>query len=119
MTTHEVLVRARNLISDEKDWCKGGLARSQNDPEAPRCGAISPSGRRRVPSLVGWTESAFAYVATRRAMGRVLGCGPAIEKWNDSHSHAEVLAAFDKAIAATAPEPDTEFLNNVAEPVAA
>jgi hypothetical protein len=110
MTTHEVLVRARNLIAMRRT----GRGRADD-------------GRSLVP-MCRLACARFDYAldplrALVVAAGIEVGCMeyPTIEvqNWNDSHSHAEVLAAFDKAIAQTAPEPDTEFLNNVAEPVAA
>ena len=101
----DVLVAARDLIAEPERWTQGSPAR---DAQGNRTGWGAPaavcwcavgavekaaesatalSGRRSV--LV---EAAMSEL--RHAIGR-----HAIFLFNDSHSHAEVLAAFDKAIA--------------------
>jgi hypothetical protein len=114
LTAAEVLRRARKVIEDPERWTAGFLAR---DSEG---GAISP----RTSSACRWCAmGAVCYVLERQAVdsrvepvvrildgaAEALGYGPvsanangesSITRLNDHGSHAEVLAAFDKAIAA-------------------
>lgn len=105
---HDVLVKARNLISDEKDWRKVGWGREHS----PRCshGAIvyAAGGYQR-----GHQFDYDAAKAATHTLERVVG--ECVITFNDAkeRTHAEVLAAFDKAIAATAPTPDLSFLADV------
>jgi hypothetical protein len=112
VNTHEVLVRARALI--ERGWAPWACA--GRDGRYCALGAIAAT-------TGGWNNSPPptrkpALEALAEASGRPL---PLVPAWNDSHqTRVGVLAAFDKAIAATAPEPDTDWLNEVRveEPVA-
>jgi hypothetical protein len=106
MDAHTALVRTRNLISDESNWCGSGwgyggqrcvlhaLAIAQGDFDA-----TDPT------ELVGYTD-----------LKRIVG---GVGYFNDNCTHAEVLALCDAAIAATAPQPDTSFLNEVETEIAA
>ena len=93
-----VLARARELLRDEKQWCRGAFAR----------------GWRDIPVPVGSTMARRHCVlgAVRRA-GRQLGIpvddacialewqiGRPVQDWNDDlgRTHAEVLALFDATI---------------------
>jgi hypothetical protein len=84
LSTAEVLRRARKVIEDPERWTQGAYSRDGGK----RCaaGAIycqdAPVDDRAVAYSVLW-----AVVGSR------------VEGFNDSHSHTEVLAAFDKAIA--------------------
>ena len=97
--TLAVLARARGLLSDEQRWCKGSFARCWFDIPVP---AGSPFAQRYC-----------ALGAIMRA-GRELGLSTKeackalewqtvvpVADWNDNRlrTHAEVLAAFDAAIA--------------------
>lgn len=89
------LVKARALIADPAKWGKG---RRRHDRPLDTCCAAEaieevepPSPRRRA-----------AYCALEQAAGIVRPpMGSVIVDWNDApeRTHAEVLAAFDKAIA--------------------
>jgi hypothetical protein len=111
MTTHEVLVKARNLIGRD-----GWVQRDWGAPGGPRCavGVISDSG-----------GDGASRITARRAVAEAAGVeddgwGGAVITWNNApgRTKAEVLAAFDKAIAATAPEPPDPF-EGTAQPPAA
>lgn len=112
MTTHEVLVEARELISDPERWTQGCGSRDVAGRELDATGDASLEGAIH-PSAVCWCAGAaiqrvihsddpdvirpiFSFVL--EAAGED---GWAIGPWNDRVSHAEVLAAFDKAIEAT------------------
>ena len=98
-TATAVLTRAREIISDERRWCKGTLARGWLDVPVPihsrfarrfcAIGAIYRAGRDlglpvndACSALEGQTVRTIPY-------------------WNDGRrrTHAEVIAAFDAAIA--------------------
>jgi hypothetical protein len=101
MTIHEVLVKARALIADESRW-----GQDNGDGVPPRChcavtaiGAASGVTRDRCGDVM-------LFDAAKLALGQAAGVSPAdcgLLIWNDHHAHAEVLAAFDRAIAATEP----------------
>lgn len=93
MTALEVLTRARAFIADESRWCQGesvigedGRAHLALWPDPAKCCAYGAmayvSGDFDPP---GWRELWDA-------------CGDDPIKFNDSHKHAEVLDAFDRAI---------------------
>ena len=97
MTVLEVLKAARELIADESRWTQKTYARDADG------------------NAVDWAltcaHSFCMLGAIRHVTGRPIGHGPvfaAIERacgveyvvdFNDSHTHAEVLALFDAAIA--------------------
>jgi hypothetical protein len=111
MNTHEVLVKASNLIADEKDWCGRGWG-----SEGQRC------AWHALFTADGTAEHGPTSPLVRQAVTDIQVANPGmglLGKFNDSHSHAEVLAAFDKAIASTAPQPDTSFLAEVEEAIPA
>jgi len=98
-TATAVLTRARETISNERRWCKGTLARGWLDVPVP---VHSRFARR------------FCAIGAIERAGRVLGlpvedaCNAlewqtirTIPYWNDARrrTHAEVVAAFDAAIA--------------------
>lgn len=88
-----VLIKARALIADPAKWGKGVRGtRAGNRPLDTCCAAeaIEDSGR----------SDAERRNAARKAFARIIGTDK-IVVWNDAHerTHAEVLAAFDKAIA--------------------
>ena len=98
MTTHEVLVAARNLIDREGLWC-GGF-----DDGGGTSGTCTWIALREVGGFRRGRAAADA-------LGRVNGMAPDaslsdLYDWNDSRTKEEVLAAFDRAIAATAPAPE-------------
>lgn len=97
MTAHDVLVKARNLIADPDHWGRG---RELGDDPAKHCAGLA-IGR------VG--DGDLAAVAATEAIREAAPCA-SVPFWNDASTHAEVLAAFDRAIAATAPEPDLSFM---------
>ena len=98
-TATAVLAKARDLISDERRWCKGTLARGWLDVPVPiqsrfarrfcAIGAIYRAGRE-LGLPVGDACSALEWKTVRT-----------IPYWNDGRrrSHADVIAAFDAAIA--------------------
>jgi len=94
-----VLARARALLSDEQRWCQGSFARGWFDvPVPPRSalarrycalGAIMRAGRE----LGAPTEAACKALERQTVIS--------VADWNDHRLriHAEVISAFDAAIA--------------------
>jgi len=97
-TATAVLTKARDLISDERRWCKGTLARGWLDVPVPiqsrfarrfcAIGAIYRAGRE-LGLPVTDACSALEWQTVRT-----------IPYWNDARrrTHADVVAAFDAAI---------------------
>jgi hypothetical protein len=106
VTAHEVLVKARNPIADPSWWCKGSYGGYKNEPKCAVGAMEAIVGERATGSV----ESAF--LKANNIDREQFSC---VEVWNDARgrTHAEVLAAFDKAIQATAPSPDLSFLKDV------
>lgn len=86
MTAPEILRRAKALIADEQNWWDGC---GELGDRKCTLSAISSISWPRPDALYNWKGEA--------AMHRVVG--ESIGAFNDSHTHAEVMAAFDKAIA--------------------
>jgi hypothetical protein len=78
MTTKDRLIAGRNRIEDPANWGQG----MSFDRPGTRCAAEAVGSHRG------------AEAALREAMGQP------VTAFNDSHTHAEVLAAYDRAIAA-------------------
>jgi hypothetical protein len=95
MNTVQILIAARALIANSENWTKRFMARDKDGKPV----------RSTVPEAVCWC----ALGALRRICGSTFGepaeilneeMGFSITAFNDLHTHAEVLAAFDRAIAA-------------------
>lgn len=104
MNTLDVLVKARALIEKPENWTTGAYVRNAGGSEldtllhedaARYCasGAITRALYEGGDFDIEYEDSVCDIVA--RAME-----GDSIPAFNDSHTHAEVLAAFDKAIEA-------------------
>jgi len=78
--SYRILESARARISDERDWSQGEM----EDPSGAKCvvQALFAAGG-------GLTECDLLATA----------CGGSPMKFNDSHSHAEVLGLLDSVIA--------------------
>lgn len=94
-----VLIAARKMIENKKNWHQGGYAR---DADGEQChwtnehavafcmmGAVRRSLPARQKDCDGPREAIEAQIRPLR-----------VGEFNDSHTHAEVLAVFDRAIAA-------------------
>ena len=108
--TADVLRRAKALIATPETWCRGATARdAKGRPIAivwsRRMGIVANMPPEAVAFCAGgavlavcesplWTR---AYSALRRAQERVTDT---VGQYNDAHTHAEVLAWMDRAIAA-------------------
>jgi hypothetical protein len=101
--TRHVIERARMLIADESQWCRGALAR---DERGLQVDPTDTTARRRC-AFGGLVAAAFELVGdTRQAhdlanvAARAIRCSSSLINTNDTEGHAAVLALFDKALAA-------------------
>lgn len=99
MTVKEVLIAARAKIADPAHWTQFEYARRISgfgvSPESTYAECWCAIGA--LASVVGDTaraEKSAPYNALLDAMGED------VDNFNDTHTHAEVLAKFDEAIAA-------------------
>jgi hypothetical protein len=88
MRTYEVLERALGLIEDERNWWQCGN-RATNTATG-KCAVLAVGA-----ALRGGEESSHALNALASLLD---GSHEAIAHFNDTHSHAEVVALFQKAI---------------------
>lgn len=102
MNTKEILTAARALIEKPENWCQGAYALTANRArevspldEYANCFCMIGACSRALQQEVDLVEDEHAaYKALRKAV-RKTPC-----EYNDSHTHAEVLKVFDRAIAA-------------------
>lgn len=100
---HDVLVRARNLIARD-GWQRYHYSDSADARRGPFCstGAIQAAA-----------EFGPTWKPAQLVVERIVGVYVTLWNDRDGRTEADVLAAFDKAIAATAPTPDLSFLRTV------
>ena len=95
MKTFEVLERALALIEDEKDWCQGGGGWYSDEEGATLCAEGS------LFCVLGMhpDEQMAVLVETEpyRSLSEACGCREVFQ-FNDHHTHAEVVALFQRAI---------------------
>ncbi len=95
----ETLVAARVLISKEEHWTRGGGARTESDwclPNDP--GAICWCSLGAIGRAIGTDHGDEALFNDCVEFIRNDGLG-GVSMYNDTHTHAEVLARLDLAIA--------------------
>ena len=99
MTPHEILIAARAKIDTPQKWCRDALAK---DRLGKPCAPESKSAVQ------------YCFIGAIQSLGRVLPrsrvpayeilnsvCIIPIEHFNDRSEHADVMAAYDKAIEMT------------------
>lgn len=97
--TLTLLKNARELISNEENWTYGSYSRSIDG------GTAIPSSTDAVCwCSIGALRKFGAWDSVNDAMFELMVAMPedyrqSVATFNDSHTHAEVLALFDKAIA--------------------
>lgn len=101
MNTLEILTAARAKIADEKNWCQGEYARDVDGVStgANNSEACSWCSFGSIASIVGGFKGVYT---SSEFLEKFMGDD--IAKYNDSHTHSEVLAAWDWAIAECAKE---------------
>lgn len=98
MTTAEILRHAMALIEQPEHWTKGEYWRDANgNPCTSRTTAVCWCAIGAVVSVTDDTGD-DARVALGMLLNAVMGSG-SIHRFNDTHTHAEVIDAFRRAIA--------------------
>lgn len=95
MTVKEVLIAARAKIADPVNWTQGEYARNADGADCEGDDAVCWC------AIGAIQESCDDYDTARDALEylhAVMGTYP--YHFNDTHTHAEVIAKFDEAIAA-------------------
>lgn len=93
MKTLDVLVKAKEIIQEPANWIQGDYS---NDERTCFCslGAIA--------QVMGVDEMISAYQPASKLLLEVVSseipAGRNFAAYNDEHTHAEVMEAFDKAI---------------------
>ena len=111
MSTLEELKAVRELLSDPEHWTRGAFARDAQggeiSPASPEAACWCIGGAAMyMASEPGWDfiQLLDASLPVLRAVGDVIGCTDVgfIGDWQDApdRTHAEVLDALDRAIAA-------------------
>lgn len=105
MNTLEILKGAREIISDESHWTQEEYARAKTRTSDGMGQWRNPGD----PDAICWCSigaiaKAAGFVTTVSVWNRELSeafnrSESSLEKFNDSHTHSEVLAIFDEAIA--------------------
>lgn len=95
MTTREVLIAARAKISDPTHWLKGALATDDLGNDVQPCHA---SKFCMIGAVVASQDNYYDRESENFLRAQI--DGGFLDTFNDSHTHAEVLALFDTAIAA-------------------
>jgi hypothetical protein len=96
-TPKAILIRARMLVSKPERWCKGSSARSKHGKivELGTPYAYSHCARGAILSVSGSSSEGY------EAIGLINTEGEGLVNFNDNETttHADVLDAFDRAIA--------------------
>lgn len=94
-TVLDILVAARALIEKPENWLARCPSPYEENTEGKRCAsrAIWTLGERGNAATQAAASDAY------KALAAVMGV-ERVPEWNDTHTHAEVLAAFDRAIEA-------------------
>lgn len=97
MTVKEVLIAARAKIADPANWTQGEFAR---DSKAKQVHSRSKSAVCwcSLGAIASETGPYGGFNAASSELASVIN--GSITNFNDTHTHAEVIAKFDEAIAA-------------------
>lgn len=99
MSVHETLKAMRELLSDEKRWTQGANAKDAMGRRVHECGCYATKW-----CLAGaYTKIAggMAFDDYRDFWRALCGDEGSAVDFNDTHTHAEVIAKLDDAIKAT------------------
>lgn len=99
----EILIAAREKITTPERWCQGAHARDEGGQTVL---AKDPAACVWCIDGALWAVTRFTQTSARASASILLGeqigaySANSIHKWNDApeRTHAEVLAAFDRAI---------------------
>ncbi len=108
-TTKEILTEARSLITNPDNWTQGFFARDgdgvllESDSPGATCWCAWGAIQKVVGvSLLSKAHNLYLWDTLWNATGEpdFGSSSHVIWSYNDTHTHEEVLAVFDKAIAA-------------------
>lgn len=102
MKTSEILIKAKELIANPVYWTQGDYSKEVNGVTCfCSLGAIGQVLFKDLDSGVTWYGEVTGTQAAD-LLKAVVGCeirtGETFAPYNDSHTHDEVMEAFDKAI---------------------
>jgi len=97
MTPSEVLRKARALIEKPENWTQGASARDAQGRQMWNAREANACARDAIGAIDTAATTHAEQVAARQALWREC---VQITVFNDTHTHAEVLSLFDRAIAA-------------------
>lgn len=102
MTAREILEKAREKIARPENWCRGALARDAKRrsvrPETPEACRWCVFGAVQAATNVNANPAALDAF---RLLNDAARPSQGMDNFNDNyrHSHADILALFDRAIA--------------------
>jgi hypothetical protein len=96
MTPVEILKAARAKIEDPERWTTGMYARNREGLPIPSNDRVACKWCAHGAMMAVTDDDDPDYYKAINALSNVCGGSPA--NFNDSHTHAEVLDAFDQAI---------------------
>jgi hypothetical protein len=108
-STADILIEARDMISDPNDWCQGFMHRIRDDGEKQHCslGAVEKvcsnvAGKEVYGDFLDIIKDPFR---TLRKAAETIGIPgsdksplDATARFNDNSTHEEVMDLFDQAI---------------------
>ena len=102
MKISDVLIKAKTLIQDPENWTQGVLARDNLYEPVPATSrnAVCFCTYGAVDRALGLENSIQYHEVTRllRKVCAAISGSSMVAVYNDTHTHPEVLALFDKAI---------------------
>lgn len=90
------LTKARELISDPVRWTQGEMARDSRGEQESACSEAAVKWCA-LGAIIRTAGSSAVEMSATITLNRLLR--GSIAEYNDTHSHSEVLALFDAAIA--------------------
>lgn len=99
MSAIDLLIDAKELIADRESWCQHVDALDADGAPAMDTGRapVAFCALGALSHAADLADAALIVKATA-CLAEVIGT-PNIADWNDSHTHHEVIDAFDEAIA--------------------
>lgn len=98
-TTREILVAARKLIEKPENWCQADYALDKTGKSVSCFADEGPDACAFCSSGAIFRVAIDSPLLPDARMALVQAMDADIAYFNDKHTHAEVLAAFDRAIA--------------------
>ena len=102
MQTLDIIIKARDLICYTEDWAQQALAETESgrtcSPDAPEAVRFCALGAIiKVAINDEEADRAIHQLAVTIGCDKST-CSLGVEKWNDTHEHADVLDTFEETI---------------------